>query len=219
MRVKIQFENGNNKFPSSTQDAILGYVNSVLGTNNNYHGKFSDYNVSDLQGEKVIDESHRIIYPNGSHIYVSSPNMDFLSKFLMDGHKYKLNDMSVKSIEVEPINVNTNYDVVRTYSPILLKKNNKQITFQDEDFIQLLTEKSKKKLIHNGISESDANTLKLELFHPENAKIQKRRVHNVTNIGSHIMLIVKGKENVRKKLYQLGLGYCTGCGFGFVNVK
>ena len=219
MRLKIKFEKGNRPFPSSTQDAILGYINSILGENNSYHGKFSDYNVSDLQGEKTIDDEHRIIYPNGSHIYISSPNMEFLTKFLMDGHKYQLNDMNVKSIEVEPIHVNSNYDIIRTYSPILIKKDDKQITFEDDDFIQILTDKSRKKLIHNGISLSDANTLTLELFHPENAKVQKRRVHNLVNVGSHVMLLVKGKPNVRKKLYQLGLGYCTGCGFGFVNVK
>ena len=219
MRIKIEFENGKENFPNSTQDAILGYVNNVLGENNSYHGKFSDYNISDLQGDKIIDNEHHIHYPNGSHFYISSPNMEFLTKFLTNGHNYKLHDMKVKRIEVEPIDVHSDYDIIRTYSPILVKKNDKQITFQDSDFIQILTEKSRKKLIYNGVSEEDANTLTFELFHPENGKVQKRRLHNIVNVGSHIMLIVKGKSYVRKRIYQLGLGYCTGCGFGFVNVK
>ena len=121
----------------------MGYVNNVLGENNSYHGKFSDYNISDLQGDKIIDNEHHIHYPNGSHFYISSPNMEFLTKFLTNGHNYKLHDMKVKRIEVEPIDVHSDYDIIRTYSPILVKKNDKQITFQDSDFIQILTEKSR----------------------------------------------------------------------------
>lgn len=33
------------------------------------------------------------------------------------------------------------------------------------------------------------------------------------------MLIVKGNKNARKQLYNMGMGRCTGFGFGFVEVR
>ena len=41
---------------------------------------------------------------------------------------------------------------------------------------------------------------------------------NVVNKSSQVMLLVRGKKEMRLALYKMGLGKSTGCGFGAIEI-
>ena len=69
------------------------------------------------------------------------------------------------------------------------------------------------------MNERKANSLQIELFHPENAETAAIPIGNVINIGSKVMLCVKGNKDARRAIYEFGFGKCTGFGFGAVTVN
>ena len=52
----------------------------------------------------------------------------------------------------------------------------------------------------------------------ENAKTKMIEIGKQKNICSQIMLYVKGNKKARVMLYEMGLGKCTGFGFGAVTI-
>ena len=59
----------------------------------------------------------------------------------------------------------------------------------------------------------------LELFHVENSNTISVKIGEAINIGSRVMMIVKGDKDARKLIYEIGFGKCTGFGFGAVSVN
>jgi len=127
--------------------------------------------------------------------------------------------MRYEKMEINDFIVNEKYDLVRTISPLLLSSKGKVITFKDADFIETLLEKTLKKLIKCGYDEKLVKTLNIKPFHFENAKTKMVQVGKQKNIGSNVMLYVEGNKKIRKALYEIGLGKCTGFGFGALSIN
>jgi len=223
MRLKLMFEKNLKPIKKPLNKEVNGFLNRVLGEDNKYHGIFSRYSVSSMQGGKMSKDGV-INFPNGGYLFISSDDCDFIVKILKGisskkGELYIL-DMKYKSMEISDFIVNEKFDLVRTISPILLSsKENKILTFRDDNFLSVLIDKSKKKLIKCGYDVECVNTLNMHLFHPENSTTKMVEVGRQKNIGSKIMLYVEGKKEIRKALYELGIGKCTGFGFGSVSIN
>lgn len=222
MRIKLNFKPNKEPINNPLNEAVNGFINMVLGKDNKYHGKFSPYSVSSMQGGKM-DKNGVLNFPNGGYIYVSSIDDMFMQDFLLGlpdfGSEAYLLDMKYDGYEILDFVVNRKYDIVRTISPIITKEHDRLITFHDSDFTDYITQKSVKKLINNGIDEKIANSLKIKLFHPENAKTKLVAVKNQQNIANQVMFIIEGNKKARLSLYELGIGKCTGFGFGAVEIN
>ena len=218
MRIKINFSCHKDGFDKPIQDYVNSFIHKLLGHNNVYHDSFSNYSISSLNGGVIVDG--KITYPYGGYLYISSLDMDFLFKIKKALLKtnFQLCDMSPVSANIEDFYPMNEYDIIRTVNPILLKDGDNIITYKDENFIEVLLEKSKKKLLHNGIPYNKVETLNIEPFHFEKAKVKYAKVKNVINKSSHVMLCIKGDRDARYALYNLGLGKSTGCGFGNVDI-
>lgn len=218
MRIKLKFSESKMPFNEPTQNAVNSCVHRILGENNKYHNTFSNYSVSSLFGGIIID--NKMTYPNGAHFYISSIDNEFIEQIMfkiIDGN-IEMHDMKLLGVDFEKFNVHSDYDIIRTISPILLKDKERTVTYQDNDFINILTQKSKIKLLKSGFSEKDVNTLSIEPFHFEKARLKFPKVKNVVNKSSQVMLIVRGKKEMRLALYKMGLGKSTGCGFGAIEI-
>lgn len=223
MRLKLYFEPSKRDIKKPLNEEVNGFINNVLGSNNKYHGTFSRYSVSSMQGGHM-NKDGVLNFSKGGYVYVSSDDYEFIANILK-GLSEKQDelvvlDMKYSSMEICDFVVNERFDLVRSTSPILLSSKKKNVlTFTDDEFIVILNEKSKKKLINCGYDEKLVNTLNMKLFHPENSKTKMVQVGKQTNIGSKIMLYVEGDKKIRKALYELGLGKCTGFGFGSVSIN
>lgn len=228
MIIKLNFAPNTELFDKPTNDYVNGFVHTVLGKNNKWHDSFSPYSVSTMHGGKYDKDTNMIQFKNGGFFCVSSDNEEFLSDFLCglsEQTDLKLQTMQFIGFECIANKTSRLYDVVRITN-IRLKspKTNKEITFDDEDFLNILLEHSKKKLINNGISEGDVDTIKFQPFHKENWKKKLVKLkfgceNQSITPSSTIMLVIKGKKAAREKLINLGFGNSTGCGFGFATTK
>lgn len=221
MRIKIEFSSSERIYKEAMNGKVNGFINYCLGENNIYHGNFSNYCVSSLQGGHM-NKKGELSFPEGSYLYVSSSDGDFIETIIetiMSSNK-GIDDMNVTTFSVEYIQSYSEYDIIRTISPVMLvwKQGDKKriVTVKDSDFFEILTEQSKLKLIKQGHDEEKVKTLKIEPFHIEKAKTKDVVIKGIHNITSMIMAVVKGDAGVRCALYELGLGKSTGYGFGAV---
>ena len=220
MRIKVNFSSSKILFYESANKEVNGFINKVLGEGNKYHGNVSRYSISSLQG--AVKNGDGYSFPNGAYLYIASDDGGFIGAImsgLMSNKDLHVRDMKYINIEICDYDIGSRFDLVRAISPILVTDGKRLVTFKDANFIDLLTEKSRKKLIYFGMDEKKANTLKLSLFHPENAKTASIPIGKAVNIGSKVMLYVEGHKDARKLIYELGFGKCTGFGFGAVSVN
>ena len=226
MRIKINFIGNDKPVTQRLNKEVNGFINRLLGENNEYHGKFSNYSVSPMLGYIIDKEHHCLSYPEGAYIFVSSNDVTFMEK-IINGLCFLSGDVFVgplqlnkeKMFEIDNFSVAKYYDIVRTNGPVIVKDDRKPVTFKDEEFLPILREKSIKKLIHNGIAEKDANSIKIELFHPEHARTEMHEIGRQKNIASRVMFRISGNIHARQTLYELGLGVSTGFGFGSVSLR
>lgn len=226
MRIKINFKKNKRHITAPMNTEVNGFINALLGENNEYHGKFSRYSISPMLGRVVDKDTHTFSFPNGGHVFVSSDDPVFMERIVV-GLITRGRGMSVMDMEVDTSNMfssedffpNRDYDIIMTTGPVIVKKDGKALTFRDEGFLDVIREKSVKKLIHNGIEEKVAAKMKFELFHLENAHVEIVKLGKQTNIASRVMMIVRGNREARLKLYELGLGVSTGFGFGSVSIQ
>lgn len=225
MRIKISFEGSNSHFKNNSLHLVKGWFEqAVLGKNNVYHDAPNDYSLSPMLGgvRDVNGES----FPKGGYVLFTTSNTELFDKvwrsllFNCCGNTF-VGDLKCKSFEMSQIAVHSDFDVVRTISPVLLKdKYGKNITINNgvDAFLERLTITSVKNLIRHGIEPKVAETLKFNVFHPEGAKLVPMYYRNKCNFSTKIMLVVTGDKKARETLYDLGLGQSTGCGFGTVLV-
>lgn len=221
MRIKLIFSSSDYIFNERLNKDVNGLVNKLLGNGNKYHGSFSRYSVSDFQG--AVWGENGFSFPNGGFFFISSDDADFMTSIIggimKSGADLYIKNMKYKGMDVCDFEVGKVFDVVRAISPILITDGKKLVTFRDKEFVGLLTEKSRKKLLRCGLDEKKANSLTLELFHVENANTISVKIGEAINIGSRVMMIVKGDKDARKLIYEIGFGKCTGFGFGAVSVN
>jgi CRISPR-associated endoribonuclease Cas6 len=223
MRIKINLTKPTTDVPVNNQHQLNGFIYKTFGENCTFHDTFSDYNISSLQGGKLKDDKKTLVFNNSNpYFYVSSNNDDFISLVIK---KFRQSQESFFGMKVEEKNgieffddfiPNIFFDKVITISPILLKrKDGYKLTVKDPDFLNLLIENCKKKLEYCGIID---NTFNIEYFNYKLAKTKSIYVGDVFNPCSLVSLVIYGKPETRKILYNLGLGNSTGSGFGSIAI-
>lgn len=237
MRIRLNFNATDEVFNGTpTQNLVNGFVHRMLGKSNQYHDNFNEYSVSNLFGGVLTEKG--MTYPNGGYFYLSTVDDTLMTTFLSNlsslGNR-TISTMTYKSfdiVEFIPNGLRGNagerkhkysYDIIHVNNIFFKTKEKEYIFFDDERFITLLTEHCKAKLskLENGFSKKDVEGLIIKPFHFENGKRKFFKLKKELNAipTSSVMLYVSGNPNMRKKLYEMGLGLSTGCGFGSVEIK
>lgn len=222
LKLKIEFSGSKEPFTTPVEDYVISFLHNVLGRDNKWHNGFSEYSVSTLLSGQVKDG--KMCYPDGGFFYVSSIDEGFINTLTVNLCKKQdelyLRDMKMTKFSFPTSKVHSDYDLIRTNSPLLLKvKGDRIVTYKDEDFIELLTTQSRKKLMHlDCFSERAVNSIKFEPFHFEGASVRIAKRKNYSLPTSMVQFIVKGKAKCRKALYEMGLGNSTGYCFGAVEI-
>jgi len=217
MKINLFLTNPHVNIPINNQKEVNSFIHRLLGKDNKYHDRFSNYAISSLQGGKLNSEGN-LTFEKEPYIIISSNDMEFIDTMLegIQEKNEKLFDMSHKRVTITEYNVNEYYDNVITISPILLKdKEGRKITFKNDKWLNTLILNCKMKLLHEGIEDS---TFNIKIKNPENGKEKLIYVGDVFNPASMVRLVVYGKEKTRRTLYNLGLGHSTGSGFGSISI-
>ena len=227
MRIKVILDNNNNnnnQIPVNNNNILVGFVNNILGNNNEYHGKTGQYCLSSLQGGKLNTDKKTLSFSdNNPYFYFSSMNLDTITKFISNinnlSNNIKCMGMSISNIDViDDFKVNNFFDNVITISPILLYNNDysKKITFKtSNNWVNLLIEQSKRKLKHYNIYDE---TFNIEIVKPHKSKHKTIFYNDIFNPCTLTRLKIYGKKETRYTLYNLGLGASNAIGFGAINI-
>lgn len=222
MVITIFFEKTDKVLPFNNQHALNGVIHTILGKDNKYHDSFSHYSVSSIQGGKMSQDKKGIIFKDEPYIIVSSLETSFINNFLIGLTKQiSLNScdfygLKLKRFETTDLVPHTEYDVIITNSPILIKnKDGFKLTCKNDGWLQAVKDNCIKKLFHSGIVDE---TFDIKVQNPENLKQKTIMVGAIFNPCTSAILTVYGKKNTRKTLYSLGIGNSTGSGFGSVSI-
>lgn len=224
MRIKIDFSPSKKiTHIYKLQDLCNSYVHKYLiGNNNQYHDKYSNYCITPLMRGKVKDKY--ISFPNGSYIIITSQDVNLIGRIMENSFNFN---------EIEELGmVNTNIDLVKnesfingnnyltTLTPILVRdENKKNITFKDlpkSDYINLLKTKITNKIKYFN-PEHKINYLEIDfdINDPYN-KIIPKYVRGMCNFSSQFNLKINTDKKTAELIYLLGIGLSTGSGFGTI---
>lgn len=224
-RLAIRFSPSSLSLEAMVDDSVVGFLHQVLGDGNKWHDAFSPYCVSSMCGGEVMGDKY--VFNNGGTVYISSSNDDFVADVITGLIKRRGEDvcgMEYTGFECMSSEIKSDYDIVKTISPILLKDKIddgcRYLTVEDGQlFFDKLNEHSRKKLMRAGFDEDDLNDFVIEPFHIECACMKVSKHKNYSLPCSKLMMVIKGKPMCRRKLYEMGLGSSTGYCYGAIEIK
>lgn len=228
MRIKINFSPNTESFTGPVNDYVNGFIHKCLGGGNKWHDTFSPYAISQMKGGVLNPDTGFIDFPDGGHIVVAvdKTEAEFITallKGLVNMSDGRVQTMRYEGMSSYSVNECDKFDITRIEC-VRLMDNGKAVTCEDEDFLRLLRDHTVKKLKRCGVSDSDAESIRLEPFHREKWKVKYVKMknyneHPVITPASNIMVVVRGNREARRKILNLGYGQSTGCGFGFPRLK
>jgi CRISPR-associated endoribonuclease Cas6 len=221
MRLKILFTGKNVNLPINNQSLVNSYFHKLLGNNNPYHDNHSNYIISNIRGGKFNPETGNIVVDK-CYIAISSPDGSLLNRIvlatLLDGD---FNDeLKFSGIDYIEEKIYGGYNHYRTLTPILLKETvdgkTRFITIKDKDFIDKLTERTKKKLLayKPGIN---IKGFSIDYKPHPSHKVKRVMIKNIANDSSICQLTITGSKEVNQILYDIGIGQSCGSGFGMLH--
>lgn len=234
MVITFIFKQTDQKFEGPTNHLVKRWFNhDVLNDEADYHAGKHEYALSDIM-DKVFDEDGKFSFKNEPYVIFSSDNSDLVTKVIENvlAKRPKLMGLPFININVGDYEVHrkdkNSYDIVSFMkSPLLLREkayNEKRVnyvTVKDDNFIEKLTEQTKKKLLNlkfKPLSIKDVESISFKIFHPESAHVCRVDYKDRWNIASRVCLMVFGTPEARRALYTVGVGNSTSTCFGIPRI-
>ena len=219
MRLHIHTCNNNILIPFNYQQKLTGVFHKWLGENNLEHGEVSLYSFSWLKNTKVSDKG--LNCPKGASFFVSFHDTqrlkEVLSNIRTDPELFC--GMFVKDVFIENTPDLTQQEQFSLGSPILIKRPvNGKITefyYDNPESGKLLEETLRTKMKLAGIPDDDTLSIAFNLSY---AKKKTKLVwyDNISNKANMCPVIIKGSNLTKQFAWNVGLGNCTGIGFGSI---
>lgn len=222
MRIIIRFTNNNVPVPINNQSDINYYIHKSLGENNKYHDLKNDYCISNLYGGKLTEDKKHLNFQDGGYITVTSKNEEFLNDIITSivGNQTLKWGMEFKMFDFVKEEFVDGWNHFATLSPFIIKKyydkkNYSFSTLNDSDFVDVVKNHTINKLkkIYPDVSLTDFG---IKIKQHKSHKIKKIMVKNVVNIANQCQIDIFCSASVAEKIYNLGIGQSTGCGFGTI---
>lgn len=216
MRLHLQLQSDRQGLAFDYQHELVRTFHGWL-PDNDIHDDISLYSLSWLSGSKA--ENNLLQFPRGAGWYISFHD-ERVAKHLLAGmlrQPYTTFGMRVVDVQIqEEPDFGTRYRFLAA-SPILAKyKDGERIhhkTFSDVGVDEILTLTLQKKLRTAGLS-NDVQVQFDRTF--ANAKTKLVTIKNVKNRASMCPVIVEGAPEAVSFAWSVGIGHCTGVGFGAV---
>jgi len=217
MRLNLTLQSSSiTELPFDYQHELVRTFHKWL-PDNDIHNDISLYSLSWLNGGKAVDG--KLLFPNGARWFISFYD-ETIAKHLLVGmlrHTETTFGMRVADVQIQDTpNCGTSARFICA-SPILAKHwdGNKTIhkIFTDIDSDEILTKTLQTKLSHTGLS-TDVS-VRFDRTYP-NAKTKLVTIKDVKNRASMCPVIVEGAPEAVSFAWSVGIGHCTGSGFGAV---
>lgn len=218
MRLHIHTCN-NILIPFNYQQKLTGVFHKWLGENNLEHGEVSLYSFSWLKNTKVSNKG--LYCPKGASFFVSFYDTQRLKEVLSNirTEPEMFCGLFVKDVVIEDTPDLTQQELFSLGSPILIKRPvNGKITefyYDNPESGKLLEETLRTKMKLAGIPDDDTLSIAFNLSY---AKKKTKLVwyDNISNKANMCPVIIKGSNLTKQFAWNVGLGNCTGIGFGSI---
>ena len=219
MRLNIKTTPNSSIIPYNYQQKMTGVLHKWLGENNPEHGEISLYSFSWLRNTQVFENG--LACPNGASFFLSFYDTQRLKDVLANIRKEPemFCGMSVKDVVIEDTPDLTQQEQFNLGSPILIKRkeNGKIAEFYYDNSIsgKLLEETLRTKMRLAGIPDDDTLSITFDLNYTKK-KMKLVWYDKIINKANMCPVIIKGSNQTKQFAWNVGLGNCTGIGFGSI---
>lgn len=219
MRIHISTTKNTSLVPFDYQQKLVGTIHKWIG-NNSIHDRISLYSFSWLKGGEKV--SNALKFPKGATMFISFYDEDIMRKVI----KNILDDsqmfcgMSVTNITIDDTPSLERQELFFCASPIFIKikmedGNIKQFTYNDEQASTLLKETLTAKMREAGLEEDETLDIRFDTSYNKK-RLKLIRYRGIGNKASLCPVIIKAKPETKLFAWNVGIGNCTGIGFGAI---
>lgn len=219
MRLQIITSPNTSAIPFNYQQKLTGIIHKWLGENNEEHGEISLYSFSWLQNTKV--EKDGLNCPKGAKWFISFYDYkrakDVLSNIRIKPEMFC--GMTAEEVIIEETPDFSNRELFLLGSPVLIKrsKNGKTVEYDYEspESGKLLEDTLRTKMQKAGLPNDDTLRIAFDLSY-EKRKKKLVWYDGISSKANMCPVIIKGNNVTKQFAWNVGIGNCTGIGFGSI---
>jgi CRISPR-associated endoribonuclease Cas6 len=219
MRIKILFKATDKTLPINNQHILNSFIHKILGKNNEYHNKKSNYSISHLCGGKMNSDKQTLSFINGTYIIITSLDMNFINKILTGLVNSVDEFFMYNGVEIIEEKFYNGWNHFFTLSPILIKeyKNKNEYIFLTSNNCELsaVIESHTKRKFQRINENIDFDGFEVVIDNDKN-KVKKILVKNVINHATMCKISIKCNKHLAELIYNYGIGQSCGGGFGTI---
>lgn len=218
MRIHLKITPNNSPVPFEYQQKLVGTIHKWIG-NNSIHDKISLYSFSWLKGGRMVGNA--LQFQDGATMFISFYDENIVKQIIRTilQEPEMFCGLVVSDITIDNGPQLNNCELFNCASPIFIKRklsdgSIKQFGFSDAEANQYLKETLLSKMREVGLEDE---TLDIRFDTSYNKKKMKLvRYHGIGNKASLCPVIIKAKPETKLFAWNVGIGNCTGIGFGAI---
>lgn len=219
MRIHLKTSPNTTPVPFDYQQKLAGTIHKWIG-NNSIHDNISLYSFSWLNGGSKVENA--LQFSHGATMFISFYDESIIKAII----RTILEDpemfcgMFVTDITVGAEPHFSERNLYYCASPIFIKRKLedgriKQYNFNHEQASQYLKDTLLSKMKEAGLEEDETLDISFDLSYSKK-KLKFVRYHGIGNKASLCPVIIKGKPETKQFIWNVGVGNCTGIGFGAI---
>lgn len=219
MRLHLYTTPNTFHIPFNYQHKLTGVIHKWLGENNEEHGGISLYSFSWLQNAKVCDSG--LSFPNGTDWFISIYDRQRAKDvlFAIREQPEMFCGIQVEEITFEEEPDLSKREVFYLGSPILIKRKDgdKTVEYGFENPIcgKLMENTLRTKMQKVGLTEDSTLRIEFDLSY-ERKKKKLVWYDGISSKANLCPVIIHGTNETKQFAWNVGLGNCTGIGFGSI---
>lgn len=218
MRIHLRTTTNTSPVPFNYQQKLVGTIHKWIGKNS-IHDKISLYSFSWLNGGKKVGNA--LDFSNGASMFISFYDEQLIKQIIntiLDDPQMFCG-MRVVDISLVSNPDFADCDYFYCASPIFIKRKLedgtiKQYNFDDEETDNLLKETLLSKMKEVGL-EDETLEIKFDRSYVKK-KTKLVRYRGIGNVANLCPIVIKGKPETKLFAWNVGIGNCTGIGFGAI---
>ena len=219
MRLQITTSPNTTPIPFNYQQKLTGVIHKWLGENNEEHGEISLYSFSWLQNTSSSQKG--LSCPKGAKWFISLHDfkraMEVLSIIRIKPEMFC--GIVAEEVIIEETPDFTNRELFFLGSPVLIKRSENGKTteygYENPESGKLLAETLQTKMKKAGIPDDDALQIEFDLSY-EKKKKKLVWYDGISSKANICPVIIHGTNETKQFAWNVGLGNCTGIGFGSI---
>lgn len=218
MRIHLKTTANTSPVPFNYQQKLVGTIHKWIG-NNSIHDNISLYSFSWLNGGRKADNA--LDFSNGASMFISFYDETIIKQIIKSilDEPEMFCGLTVTGITIDANPAVEDRELFYCAGPIFIKRKLeegavRQYNFNDKEAGSLLKETLLSKMKEVGLED---DTLEIEFdtsFRKKRLKLV--RYHNIGNKASICPVIIKAKPETKLFAWNVGIGNCTGIGFGAI---